>query len=106
MAHPVSGYLQTLSADGNTSWVTVIGRAKVSIYNDFGTGTAKIQEQDPAGTAVDVETATGFTTAQTETLDFPTGSVNKIRVNLAGATNPDLQVWIQGEDRSGHVANT
>ena len=84
----------TLSADGQTAWVIVIGPARVSITGTFGGGTAQIETKDPSGAAVDL--AEGSTTdAIDKLLDFPPNSRNEIRVDLSGATSPALVVWIQ-----------
>ncbi len=90
-----SGKSQTLAADGNTDWVEIVGPAWVSISNNFGTGTAKIQFKDTGGTAVDV-TDGSFTTVADKVVDFPAFATNQLRVNLASSSSPDLDIVIQG----------
>ena len=95
----VTGTFDTLTADGNSSPHRVIGPVRLSLTNDFGTGTAKLQAQAPDGSWVDV--ANGSFTAATDTLfDFPEFSQNNVRVNLASSSSPDLDIWIQGNDPS------
>ncbi len=85
---------QTLSADGQTNYVQVVGPARVSISGTFGSGTAKIQTRDPEGNAIDVVDGS-FTAAADKYLSFPPGSRNAVRVDLASATSPSLVVWVQ-----------
>jgi hypothetical protein len=94
----MAGTFITLGADGNTKGVEVYGRCHLSLTNDFGSGTAKLQAQAPDGSWVDV--ANGAFTAATDTVfDFPRYGINTVRVNLASSTSPDLDIWIQGEGR-------
>jgi len=86
---------QTLSADGNTSYQTVVGRVWVSVSGDFGSGgTAKVQRKNVAGTAVDIAGAS-YTAAGDDVIDFSDYAVNEVRVNLSGATSPSLKVSFQ-----------
>ena len=90
-----SGDRQTLIADGTTTFRRFIGPVRLSLTNDFGTGTAKLQNKDPSDATVDV--ANGSFTAVTDTIfDFPVDEINEIAVNLAGSTAPDLDIWLQG----------
>ena len=84
----------TLSADGQTAWVVVVGPARVSITGTFGGGTAQIETKDPGGNAVDMADGS-FTEAADKRIDFPPNSRNEIRVDLSGATSPALVVWVQ-----------
>ena len=89
-----TGYIETLSANGNTTVQKVAGPVRLSLTGPFGGGTAKLQSITPAGNWVDV--ANGSFTAVTDTLfDFPLQANNELRVNLAGSTTPGLVVWIQ-----------
>lgn len=88
---------QTLSADGNTTWVEVVGPCRISISNDFGSGTATIQARTPENAALAVAEGTA-TAAVDKVVDFPAGSRNAVRVNLASSSSPDLDVWVQGQD--------
>ena len=85
---------QTLSANGQTTWVYVTGAARVVISGTFGSGTAQIQTKDPAENAIDVVDG-AFTTAADKVLVFPPGSRNAVRVDLSGSTTPALVVWTQ-----------
>ena len=85
---------QTLTADGETTAVTVSGPARLSLTGTFGSGTAQLQARGPDGVYVDV--TGGEFTAATDTLyDFPNNTRNDLRVTLTGATAPALKVWIQ-----------
>lgn len=94
-----SGNKQTLSADGNTTYVKVVGSARVSISGNFSSGTAKVQAKDPSDAAVDVANAS-YTAAADAFLEFPPKAINEVRVNLAGSGSPTLDVWIQSNERS------
>ena len=91
-------YEETLSADGNTSWVKVRGPVWVSIGHtggtNFGGGTAKIQRKNSAGGAVDIA-GEAHTVAADRVIGFTPGSVNEVRVNLASSTTPDLDCTFQ-----------
>ena len=90
-----TGDVTTLSADGNSPFRTFKGPVRLSLTGDFGTGTAKLQANDPGGNVVDI--AGGSFTAATDTLyDFPEGAKTELRVNLASSSAPDLLVWLQG----------
>ena len=89
------GDRQTLTANGTTTFRRFIGPVRLSLTNDFGTGTAKLQCKDPSDATVDV--ANGSFTATTDTIfDFPVGAINELAVNLASSSGPDLDIWIQG----------
>jgi len=90
-----TGNRQTLGADGDTDEVAYVGPIRVHLSNDFGSGTAKIQSNDPTGVAVQVGDNT-FTAAVDKAVNFPTGETNVVSVNLSGSTSPDLDIWIQG----------
>ena len=91
-----TGYIETLSADGNTTAQKVGGPVRLSLTGTFGGGTAKLQSITPAGNWVDV--ANGSFTAVTDTLfDFPVQANNELRVNIASSTSPALVVWIQAD---------
>ena len=91
------GYTETLTADDQTVWQTFIGPVVLKLTGaSVGGGTAKLQERNKAGAVVDV--ANGSFTAATHTVfDYPEGSVNELRVDLAGSTTPDLPITIQGQ---------
>ncbi len=94
-----SGNRQTLTADGQTTYVKVVGPVRISITGDFGTGTAKVQVKDPSDAAVDVANAS-YTAAADLYLEFPPKAINEIRVDLSGSVNPALVVWVQSSERS------
>lgn len=90
-------YEQTLSANGNTTWQQFEGPVWVSVSGTFGGGTAIIQRQDNAGSAVTVTVPSTITqtAAYDAYVEVPRATLNFWRVNLAGATSPDLDVMIQ-----------
>lgn len=91
-----SGNIETLTADGKTKVVTVLGPVRVSLTGDFGSGTAQVQVLLPDD-GNEVNVALGSFTAVTDTIfDFPERSETDIRVDLSGSTAPALLVWIQG----------
>ena len=87
-------YEEILSADGSTVWAKTVGPVWVSLTSSFGTGTAKIQRKNAAGTAVDIA-GESYTAVADRLLDFPPESTNEIRVNIASSTTPTLAVSIQ-----------
>src|SRR5210317_464630 len=89
-----TGYIETLSSDGDTSTVNVGGVVRVSLTGDFGSGTAKLQAQTPAGSFVDVNGAS-WTSATDTLVEFPPNSNNIVKINLASSTSPALVCWIQ-----------
>ncbi|MEM6260216.1 MAG: hypothetical protein AAGI37_18220 [Planctomycetota bacterium] len=100
----------TLSASGSTDWHQHLGgRVSVLWQGDFGGGTAVLQARfdssATAGTATDIVTGNTLSVAS-GTADIPyVGSIEippcDIRVNLSGATSPDLnwQIGHTGGDR-------
>ena len=90
------GYTETLSADGQTAWQTFIGPIVLKLTGaSFGGGTAKLQERNTEGDPVDVALGS-FVAATHKVFDYPEGSVNELRVDLAGSAAPDLPITIQG----------
>jgi hypothetical protein len=87
-------YEEILSSDGSTTWASVKGPVWVSLSSSFGGGTAKIQRKNHAGAAVDI-VGESHTVAADRVIDFPTKSVNEVRVNLAGSSAPTLACSIQ-----------
>lgn len=95
----VTGYRESMSADGQSGEVQVGGPVRLSLTGDFGSGTAKLQSKDPSGAWVDV--ANGSFTAATDTLfDFPIEANNELRVDLASSSGAALIVWLQA-NRNG-----
>ena len=89
-----TGKTQTFTADGSGDWVAVTGPAWVSIANDIGGGTATIQYKDMDGSARAIAGEV-WQAVKDRIIDFPAGAENEIRVTLASATSPDLDVVIQ-----------
>mgnify|MGYP001812811864 CR=1 FL=1 len=92
----VDGHIETLSADGDSAEVDVIGPAYVHLSGTFDSGTAKIQFKGSDGTWRDVAGAS-YAAAADKVVDFPPRSQNTLRVNLNGSTSPALVVGIKGE---------
>ena len=91
-----SGDRQVLTANGTTTFRKFIGPVRLSLTDDFGGGTAKLQTKDPSDATIDVDG--GAFTALTDTrFDYADDAINELAVNLAGSTSPDLKVWIQGK---------
>jgi len=84
-----SGTRQLLSADGQSTTLRVVGDTRLNLSGDFGTGTAKVQAQDPSGAFVDIAGAS-FTAATDTLLNFPDDAVNFVQVDLSGSSSPAL----------------
>ena len=95
-----SGTRQTLSADGQSASLKVVGDCRLSLSGDFGSGTAKVQAKDPGGNSVDIAGAS-YTAATDTLLNFPTDAVNEVNIDLSGSTGPALVIWWQD---TGHGA--
>lgn len=93
-------YSENLTADGNTSVVTITDAAtKVravgfSARGTFGSGTAKLQGRliDDTSTWIDL----GSTLTADGQITADVCGVDQLRVNLNGATSPDIDVKIYG----------
>jgi len=92
----VGGVTETLSADGQSTARSTIGKIRVYCSGTFGGGSAQVQLQDPDDTWLDVDTA--LTAAGDVIIDIPPGVQNRVRVDLSGATGPTLEVWVQSAD--------
>ncbi len=91
---------QVLTADGDTDTKQFVGPVRLSLTGTFGGGTAKLQAKDLSAAFIDI--ANGSFTAATDTIfDFPEGSRNFLKVNIAGSTTPALVVWLQGNQVGG-----
>lgn len=93
-----SGDRQVLTADGQTTARNYVGPVRVSLTDDFGGGTFKVQAEDPSGAFVD-EPGTTRTAVDGYIIDYPPGAQNKLQGDLSGSTSPNLVVWMQGVDR-------
>lgn len=94
---------QTISADGNTTAVTLPGlynRVTVNLGTTatFGSGTVKVQASPDAGTTwVDVTSASfSSATAATKKADYNVYGT-KVRLNVAGSTNPTLDLQVRAK---------
>ena len=89
-----AGYKETLTADGQTEWKKYYGPVVLQITGTFGGGTVQLQQKDVDNDVVSI--SNGSFTAVTDTIfDFPTFNSNELRVDLSGATSPDLGITIQ-----------
>ena len=87
------GIISNLLADGATPGRGTVGPVRVFVYGTFGSGSAQVQMQAPDDAWQDVDTAL---TADGEVfINVPPGVQNKVRVDLSGATAPDIDIWIQ-----------
>lgn len=93
-----SGDRQTLTADGQTNYVRVVGPIRLSLTGGFGGGTAKLQARDVSGADVDIAGAS-YGAAADAKIDFPANAVNQVRVDISGSTTPTLVVWVQDTGR-------
>lgn len=87
--------LQSLTANGNTNGVFVVGPVRVTVQGTWGSGATKVQEQNSDGAWRDVPN-TGMTANDAVLIQYPPGAQNYIRVNLSGASGPSLTVITQG----------
>jgi hypothetical protein len=80
----------TLTDDGSTEWITLEnGRGMISLDGDFGGGTLQVQVENENEGQFDV-TDGAFSAAAVSTIDL--GAQCRIRLTLAGSTNPDM-IW-------------
>ena len=93
-----SGDRQTLNGNGQTTPRSYVGPVRVSVTGTFGSGTLKIQAEDPTGAFIDVG-GTAKTAIGDFVIDFPPSAENRLQADLSGATAPALVIWIQGGDR-------
>ena len=100
MTFNVSDNVSTLTDNGDSNEVEVVGPVAVCITGDFGGGTATIKREDSGGTYRDLANG-ALTVAADKRIEFPKGAFNKIKVTLAGATSPNLVISIQGSDEPG-----
>lgn len=89
----------TLTTNTNTNWYIVNDNAGVHIggTGTFGSGTITVQqriESSPVSAKDDAGSAITYTAAFDNVFDFRSGDV--IRLNLAGATSPDIDWIING----------
>lgn len=85
-----------LTADGSTAAVSHPGtRVHVVIVGTWGTGTAKLQFLDDQATPVWTDVAGASWTADTATVIELANTGYTFRINLAGATSPDLDITLK-----------
>lgn len=84
----------TLTADGNSSVFTVAGQTLLILSDDFGGGTATVQVKQLNGTWTAM-TDGSFTSDTTKLIEFPKKVRIEARVNLTGATSPNLYVELR-----------
>lgn len=95
--------LAALAADGNTAAIDLTGlENEVTVYMGgaatWGSGTVKAQVSYDGGTTwVDVPSASWTAGTTAKQLAKFTVSAPKLRFNLAGATNPDLDLEVKAE---------
>lgn len=98
-----SGNRQTLAADGQTDAQQFVGPVRVSYTGDFGSGTAKIQAEDPSEAFIDIA-GSAKAAAADFVIDFPPHAVNLLQTDLAGSSSPAFVVWIQSSSRNLEAA--
>jgi hypothetical protein len=83
-----------LAADGQSDSVAWSGGfGTVIVAGTWGGGTAKLQASPDNGTTwVDVGTDVTFTANGMGNFQLPPGVL--LRLDLSGATNPDLDAWV------------
>lgn len=86
--------IDTLSADGNSETFRADGSYDTVVFliGDFGGGTAKIQASPDNGTTFVDLANSSFTAAGVKNIILPRETI--LRVNLAGATSPDLDIHV------------
>jgi hypothetical protein len=84
-----------LTADGSTAALQFQGEGSVNATGTFGGGTLSIEASFDGGTTWVAQTDGEFTTAGT--LNIKIGPCY-LRTTLAGATTPDIDVNIVGND--------
>jgi len=84
----------TLTEDSSTGWSSVKGPIWVSLSGTFGGGTAVIQRKNSAGAAVAI-VGESHTVIADRVIDFPSDSVNEVRVTISGSSSPALAVSMQ-----------
>lgn len=95
MAFKVTGYEETLSANGSSSEAAVVGPTHVHVSGTWGGGTVVVQRKDADGTWHDIVTAS-YTADVDKLINFPINAQNILRCTLSGATSPSLKTIIQG----------
>jgi len=86
-----------LAADGNSDEFVISGPFSYHISDDFGTGTAVIQEQIDNLFVTLTDTST--TVAVDKLHDQPANASGVFRLNLSGSTAPDLLFNFKGNVR-------
>lgn len=92
-----SGNTQTISANGSTTGVDVIGPTAVRCSEGtWGGGTLQLEYYDSTLAEWKDIIDGSFTDDFSKLVDFPPGAPNTIRATLTGATGPDLDFNVQG----------
>lgn len=86
-------YQHRFTDNGNSDEFSVLDEFNVIMDGDFGGGTCAIQIETAGGWVLLSDTAK--TSGNAEKV-WMTGN-NKYRINMAGASNPDLNVSITGD---------
>ncbi len=90
----VSGETQNLAADGSTDERGTVGQIRVKMNGDWGgAGSAQVQMKDPLGVFQDE--AAALTADGSVFINGPEFCQNIVKVVLTGATDPDLDIWVQ-----------
>lgn len=90
----VTGFEETLSANGSTAEATLVGLVFLSLSGAFGGGTVAIERKGTDDTWRAIATAS-YTSSVDKILKFPATGVNKLRATLSGATTPTIRVAFQ-----------
>lgn len=85
-----------VTANGQTQTFDVrSGKLHVHISGTFGSGTAKLQMKSDSGTDwLDLQGAS-WSAAADDIVELGPQSVNTVRLDLSGATSPDLTVILR-----------
>jgi hypothetical protein len=80
-----------LEADGNTDPITIKGQnTHIAVKGTFGGGTVTVQEQVNGTWYAAEDSGTDITLTASDDLYLAFNPSDKIRLNLAGATNPAI----------------
>lgn len=98
MAFKVTGYEETLTGNGQTQEVPMVGPVHVHISGTWDGGLAVVQMKDANGTFHDIA-ETSYTTNVDKLIQFPSNVHNILRISLSGAGSPSLKTILQGSSR-------
>ena len=88
-----------LVANGSTATIVTRGEVLVIASGTWGAGTLTLEGQDPADAWQGLKA--GITADGLITIRLPDRELLTIRATLAGATAPDIDVWIIADEARG-----